>query len=117
MIREQVLMQEIDQFHDLIREHFPRLLNKISAAKPHAIVFLDSSARPFAWLTNRLWTTREHGPKPSISFLNPIPGWVGRMRRLDPEIGRIDLGVEIKLAQHGLLLQEIVKKRAGRASA
>ncbi len=56
-------------YGELVKKHIPPLLEKIAAKKPHAIVFLDRSARPFAWLTQHLWRKETHGPMPAIRFI------------------------------------------------
>ncbi len=56
----------------VLKETFPKILREMAVVRPHAIVFLDTSARPFGWLAQRLW--HELNPdvhKPKILFLSP----------------------------------------------
>ncbi len=66
-----IAMERRNIYHRLIREHFPGLLRKIADQSPHAIVFFDSSARPFAWLTSKLWSPLGLGKKPELFLLSP----------------------------------------------
>ncbi|MEK6923884.1 MAG: hypothetical protein AABW54_01430 [Candidatus Micrarchaeota archaeon] len=57
-------------YRERLKQHFPPLLERIASARPEIIIFPDNSARPFAWLANKLWRA-EWGSKPRFLFRSP----------------------------------------------
>lgn len=61
------------EFRNKVKKHFPGLLQQIASCTPHAIIFADRSARPFAWLAKRLWEEfelNEVSTIPQLYFLS-----------------------------------------------
>lgn len=102
------LLQGREQdYHGLLEQHFPSLLEKIASEKPEALVFVDSSARPFAYLTKKLWQELGLGKVPKIRFVNSLPGWINKA--LERKVMTKEL--EANLEQHRLALREFAKKQ------
>lgn len=59
-------------YYEKIKVHFPALLKKIASEKPHAVIFTDTSARPFHILAANLWKGLGLGKKPMFRLVDPM---------------------------------------------
>lgn|GEM_PF-4369379 len=60
-----------ESYSNAMVDLLPGLLRQIARRTPSAIVFVDSSARPHAWVASRVWERLNLGKKPRFIFLAP----------------------------------------------
>jgi hypothetical protein len=59
------------KIRDNIRNRTQALIRDVAQSEDDYLIFLDKSARPFAWLLDDMWESESGGkPKPQIRFMN-----------------------------------------------
>lgn len=103
--KEQEYLQQVKAF-------FPKLLRRIAEQQPHAIVFLDTSARPFAWLASKLWDGLELKKKPHFYFVSSNAK-IGHQPAIDAHTEKITELAKRKLKGRVVVFDEYVDTGLG----